>query len=170
MLARLASFGIALDAEAILRPAFDDRSRAIGRPWIARALIDGGHVASTNEAFDRWLSRGRPAFVPRLGAPPDEVFARVHDAGGIASLAHPGLLARDEWIPSFADAGLDALEAFHTDHDVLATTRYLTMADRLKLAVSGGSDYHADAVHGATGPGSVSLPQERFDALKARKK
>ena len=169
MLARLASFGLALDAESILRPAFDDRSRAIGRPWIARALVEGGHVASTSEAFDRWLSRGRPAFVPRLGAPPDEVVARVHEAGGVASLAHPGLLGRDEWIPSFADAGLDALEAFHTDHDALATTRYLAMADRLGLAVSGGSDFHADAAHGAAGPGSVSLPPEQFERLIARK-
>ena len=121
--ARLAAAGIALDAEAILRPAFDDRSRAIGRPWIARALVDAGHAASTDEAFERWLSRGRPAFVPRLGAPPEDVVARVHAAGGVASLAHPGLLDRDAWIPAFADAGLDALEAFHTDHDAPATAQ-----------------------------------------------
>ena len=55
--------------------------------------------------------------MPRLAPPPDEVIARIHDAGGIASLAHPGLLERDEWIAGFAAAGLDALEAYHTDHD-----------------------------------------------------
>ena len=71
-----------------------------------------------------------------MGAPPEEVFARIHEAGGIASLAHPALVGRDEWIPAFAAAGLDALEAYHSDHDAAATARYLALADRLGLAVS----------------------------------
>lgn len=164
MIDRLAACGIRLDAGAILQSGIDDPSKAVGRPWIARALVAAGHVETTDEAFDRWLSRGRPAFVPRAGAPPDEVFARIHAAGGVASLAHPGLLARDEWIDRFAAAGLDALEAYHSDHNGEATARYLAIARRLGLAVSGGSDYHADQSHGA-GPGSVSLPREHYDRL-----
>lgn len=165
MIDRLAGLGIRLDAEAILKPGIDDPSKAVGRPWIARALVAGGHVADKNEAFDRFLSRGRPAFVPRAGAPPDEVFARIHDAGGIASIAHPGLIGHDEWLHEFAAAGVDAFEAFHSDHDAEATARYLALATRLGVAVSGGSDYHADETHGATHPGSVSLPREHFDRL-----
>jgi predicted metal-dependent phosphoesterase TrpH len=95
------------------------------------------------------------------------VFAKIHAAGGIASLAHPVLVEHDEWIPGFAAAGLDALEAYHSDHDEADIARYLELADRLGLKVSGGSDFHGDGSHGPGGPGSVALPRERFDQLKA---
>jgi predicted metal-dependent phosphoesterase TrpH len=162
---KLAGHGLRLDADAIVRPALDDPSRSAGRPWVARALIAAGYVKSGNEAFDAWLSRGRPGFVPREGTAPEDVIARIHDAGGIASLAHPGLLGRDTWIAPLADAGLDAIEAYHADHGPQDTARYLAMAGRLTLAVSGGSDYHADESHGAAHPGSVALPRDAYDAL-----
>ena len=165
---RLAAHGIQLDADAILAPAVANPSISVGRPWIARALIAGGHVADAGEAFEKWLATGRAAFVPRMGARPEEVFARIHEAGGIASLAHPARVSHDDWIPGFAAAGLDALEAYHSDHGKDATCRYLDMADQLGLAVSGGSDFHGDdEYHGPGGPGSVALPRDRFDHLKA---
>jgi predicted metal-dependent phosphoesterase TrpH len=170
MIARLATFGIELDAEAIVKPAVEIRGKSAGRPWIARALVDGGHVADTNEAFDRWLGRGKPAFVPRLGASPEEVVARIHEANGIASLAHPGLVHHDESIPGLVRSGLDALEAYHSEHDHDATFRYVSMADALGIAVSGGSDYHADESHGALAIGTVSLPREAFERLVQRKR
>jgi predicted metal-dependent phosphoesterase TrpH len=163
---RLASLGIALDADAILAPGLSDRGKAPGRPWIARALVAAGHAATTNEAFDRWLATGRPAFVPREAASPAEVFAEIHRAGGIASLAHPGLVGHDEWIPGFVSEGLDAVEAYHSDHDEADTARYLAFAAGLGVPVSGGSDYHADPAHGAGGPGSVTLPPAAFERLK----
>ena len=162
---RLAGFGIRLDAEAILRPGLEDSGKAVGRPWVARALVAGGYVRTSNEAFGSWLSRGRPAFVPRQAASPDEVFDRIHNAGGLASLAHPGVVGRDEWIPAFAAGGLDAIEAYHSEHDKKTTARYCAMAQRLNLAVSGGSDYHGDESHGAVRPGSTSLPREEYDRL-----
>ena len=165
MVERLGEQGIRLDVEAILQPALDDPAKAVGRPWIARALVRDGHVATVSEAFERWLATGRPAFVPRLGPTVDEVIARIHDAGGVASIAHPGLLERDEWLPEFVESGLDAVEAYHTDHTPDMTARYLELADHLGLAVSGGSDFHADDVHGGSAPGSVSLPQEAFERL-----
>ena len=166
MIDRLGALGIPLDADAILQPAIANPSTAVGRPWIARALVAAGHVATTSEAFDLWLARGRPAFVPRQGAPPGDVIARIHDAGGIASLAHPGLIGRDAWIAEFAAAGLDAIEVYHTNHDEAATAHYRAIADRLNLAVSGGSDYHADESHGALHPGSTSLPREEYQRLR----
>jgi len=166
MLARLAEHGILLDADVVLGPALVDPTRAAGRPWIARALVDGGHVSSVAEAFDRWLGRGRPAFVPRVGAGPEQVIAEIHRAGGLASLAHPVLVKRDEWIPQFAAAGLDALEAFHSDHDESDTKHYLACARDLNLLVTGGSDFHGDDGHGGGGPGSTALPREHFDQLK----
>lgn len=164
---RLALHGIRLDADAIIAPTVANPSIAVGRPWIARALVSAGHVTDPSEAFDKFLATGRAAFVPRRGAPPEEVFAKIHAAGGIASLAHPVLVEHDEWIPGFAAAGLDALEAYHSDHDEADIARYLELADRLGLKVSGGSDFHGDGSHGPGGPGSVALPRERFDQLKA---
>ena len=165
MIDRLSRFDIPLDADAILKPAVDDPSKSAGRPWIARALVAGKHVSTTAEAFDRWLGRGQPAFVPRSAAAPAEVFRRIHEAGGLASLAHPGLLARDEWIGGFAAAGLDAIEAHHTRHDADATRHYRATADRFALGVSGGSDFHGDESHGAPYPGYVSLPPADYDRL-----
>jgi predicted metal-dependent phosphoesterase TrpH len=103
--------------------------------------------------------------VPRVGATPAEVFTHIHDAGGLASLAHPVLVQHDDWIPRFAVDGLDAIEVFHPDHDEVDTARYMDVAQQLGLLITGGSDYHADSEHGGGGPGSVSLPPEHFERL-----
>jgi hypothetical protein len=169
MVDRLAALGIELDADAILRPSVEDNSKAAGRPWIAKALVSAGAVADTREAFDRYLKRGQPAFVPRVGPLPSEVFNEIHAAGGLASLAHPGLLGRDDLIGGFATAGLDAIEAHHSRHSAEDTARYLDLAARHGLAVSGGSDYHGDPSHDVVGVGGVSLPRELFQALKGRR-
>jgi len=168
MIERLQTMGIVLDAEAILRPGREDVAKAAGRPWIARALVAAGHVANTKEAFDRFLATGKPAFVARIGPTPVEVFARIHLSDGVASLAHPGLLAHDELIPGFVRGGLDALEAHHSKHTPDDTSRYLAIARQYDLAVTGGSDYHAEPSHDVGGPGYVSLPREAFQALKDR--
>jgi len=167
---RLATFGIHLDADAIIKPGLDDGGKAAGRPWIARALVAGRYVTTVSEAFEKWLARGRPAFVPRLAAAPAEVFDRIHASGGIASLAHPGLVKRDDWLPEFVAAGLDALEVYHTNHDATATAHYRHQAARLGLAISGGSDFHGDESHGPGQPGSVSLPREEYERLVGLKR
>jgi len=168
MIDKLRAFDISLDADEILRPAVEDSTRAAGRPWVARALVSAGHVASTDEAFDKWLATGRPAYVARSGASPEDVVQRIHDAGGLASLAHPVLVGHDEWLPALAAAGLDALEAYHSEQDDITTARYLTIADGLGIAVSGGSDFHGDPSHGPGQPGQVSLPPERYERLVER--
>jgi predicted metal-dependent phosphoesterase TrpH len=171
MAARLASLGMSLDIEAILRPAMEDPRKSAGRPWIARALVAGGHVAGTGEAFERWLAHGRPAFVPRPGASPSEVISRVHDAKGICSLAHPALVKLVEdaaWIGDLVSDGLDAIEAYHSKHDSAATSRYLAMASAMGIAVSGGSDYNGDPSHGPDHPGAVSLPRAAYEDLVRR--
>ena len=168
MLDRLASLGIALDADAILRPSEHGEEKTAGRPWIARALVAGGHVANTSEAFDKYLKTGAPAFVSRVGPTPSDVFEEIHRADGVASLAHPGLLRRDDWIAGFAADGLDALEAHHSKHSADDTSRYVALARQHGLAVSGGSDYHGDPSHDAGGPGSTALPGDLFQNLKGR--
>jgi predicted metal-dependent phosphoesterase TrpH len=161
---RLAALGMPIDIAPLLEQARRESGRSIGRPQVARAMIAAGHVVDTREAFDKWLGRGFPAFIPRTGADVDTVVGMIHQAGGLASLAHPGKVHVDERIKPFKDAGLDALEAFHSDHDAVQTAQYVGLARELDLLVTGGSDFHGDPGHGRT-PGSVTLPQadwERF--------
>jgi predicted metal-dependent phosphoesterase TrpH len=162
---RLASLGMPVDLTPVFTRAAADSRRSIGRPLIARALVEAGYVADTQEAFDRWLGAGSPAFVPRSGAPPEAVVAIIHEAGGIASLAHPGKLRCEPHVAALADAGLDAVEVFHPDHDAALVERYLGVARALGLLVTGGSDFHGDPARSLE-PGSVTLPAAEFERLR----
>ena len=106
---RLAALGCPIDVAPIVADA--GRGRSVGRPQIAAALLDAGHVRTRDEAFDRFLEFGGAAYVSRCGTSPEDVVAIIHAAGGIASLAHPGVNARDHLIAPLAAAGLDAIEA-----------------------------------------------------------
>jgi predicted metal-dependent phosphoesterase TrpH len=163
MTRRLAALGCPITADAALAPAA--RGRSVGRPQIAAALVDAGYVQTPDEAFERFLEHGRPAYVPRRGASPEEVVVIVHTAGGLASLAHPGVTKRDGGIQALAAAGLDALEARHSDHDAATERRYRDLARSCGLLVTGGSDFHGDAGHRAARLGLVSMPDEDYDAF-----
>ncbi|HET7697726.1 MAG TPA: PHP domain-containing protein [Vicinamibacterales bacterium] len=164
--ARLAELGAPVDVGPIAADAA--RGRSVGRPQIADALIAAGHVGDRDEAFARFLQAGGPAFVPRRGASPEAVIALIHDAGGLASLAHPGVTRRDDLLPALAAAGLDALEAVHADHDPASEARYRDLARTLGILVTGGSDFHgADAGHRVNALGQVTLPAEDFARLRA---
>ena len=163
--ARLATLGAPIDIEALIRKARSVRA-VVTRPLIARAVVAAGHAKSVKEVFDRWLGDGRPACVTRQGPSPADVVRRIAGAGGVASLAHPGLLRRDDLIPRLARAGLGAIEAHHADHGRAERARYAALAERFGLAVSGGSDYHGDHHHrakhlGAVGPNPAELTRLR---------
>lgn len=170
---RLAALGCPLALEEVMTHANDRPGRAIGRPQVARALVLAGHAVSTQDAFDRFLGAGAPAYVPRRGPTPQRVIAIIHHAQGVTSFAHPAVTARDDLIASLAADGLDALEVFHSDHDRDAEAKYLALARQLELGVTGGSDFHGDPP-GPTGTsarshrtlGSVRLPPEHFEALE----
>ena len=168
MIAKLESLGVHVDAEEVLGGRGGLDPKWIGRPLLARALVRGGYVRSPREAFDLYLAEGGAAWVARRAPSPQEVVALIHQAGGLAALAHPGLMSRDEWIPPLAAAGLDALEVYYVEHSPEMTTHYRVLAERLGLDMSGGSDYHGDPSHGPARPGSVSLPEAAFASLKAR--
>ena len=168
MAERLAALGCPIDAAPMLADAA--RGRSVGRPQVASALVRAGFVQSHDEAFARFLEYGRAAFVPREGVSPVGVIAIVHDAGGLASLAHPGVSARDDLIPALVAAKLDAIEVRHPDHDGVMEARYRDLAGRHGLAVTGGSDFHADDGHHAGALGTVTLPREDFERLRARRR
>jgi predicted metal-dependent phosphoesterase TrpH len=168
MIARLADLGMPLDREQLLGRVTPRSGRAIGRPHVADALVAAGYAIDRGDAFDRFIAEGQPAFVPRRGASVGEVAAIVRAAGGVASLAHPGLMRSDDGISGFVADGLRAIEVWHSDHDADAVARYDAMARQLGLGRSGGSDFHADHSHHASGFGSVTLPLEAFEDLEAR--
>jgi predicted metal-dependent phosphoesterase TrpH len=163
---RLAEIGKPVNRENVL--ARKDGGGSLGRPMVARALIKAGHVRDMRQAFDELIGEGKPAFVPRVGPPPSEAVVIIAQAGGVASLAHPGLLKRDDLIPALAAAGLPALEAFHSDHDPETTAHYLALAEKLGLSVSGGSDYHGEPIRRRSAFGNIGLPLEHFERLAAR--
>jgi predicted metal-dependent phosphoesterase TrpH len=128
-------------------------------------MIEAGHVATIDEAFARWLGRDCPGFVPRSGTSPESVIHTIHAARGLASLAHPGRTRIDARLAALRDAGLDALEAFHSDHAQDERIRYVHTARSLGLLVTGGSDFHGDPAH-TIAPGSTSLPEEHWAAVE----
>ena len=162
---RLAELGLPIEVETLLR----EPGRSVGRPHVASALVAAGYVATRDEAFSRFLGRSSPAFVPRRGPDVATVIHVVRTAGGITSLAHPGLTNIDERIPAFAQAGLAALEARHADHTCEQEGRYRALAQTLGLAVSGGSDFHADHGHHPCRLGTLSLDAGDLARLMARR-
>lgn len=168
--ARLAQHGVPVDVDRLLADA--PAGRAVGRPALAAALVAAGHARAMHEAFDRWLAEGRPAWVPREGPALRDVVDLLHGASGLASLAHPVLYRRDDEIPRWREAGLDALEVWHSEHSAATTERYLALARRLDLVVTGGSDFHGDHPAGPVRRcprllGQVELPGSEFAKLRA---
>ena len=171
---RLAALGAPIDVAGVLADAAARPGSSVGRPLLARALLQAGHVQTLQEAFDRFLAAGMPAFVPRTGSPPAHVVDLIHAASGVASLAHPGVTARDEIIEPLAMAGLDAIEVYHSDHSPEQQRTYAAVAQTYGLAISGGSDYHGETLGDGPGRprratlGRVALPAEAFHELEAR--
>jgi predicted metal-dependent phosphoesterase TrpH len=166
--ARLSELGMPVHLESALALARLQSSVSVGRQQAARAMIAAGYARDVKDAFDHWLGVDRPAFVPRVGPPPEEVIAIVHAAGGLVSLAHPGRTRIDDRIAPLRDAGLDAIEVYHSDHDAALVERYAALASRLGLLVTGGSDFHNPAL--ALRPGSVTLPEAEWQRLVAARR
>ena len=160
---RLSALGCPIDPRPVLESAAHGRS--VGRPQIARALVEAGYVRTPDEAFQRFLEYGGPAYEPRHGASPEDAIRIVHDAGGLASLAHPGVSNRDASIPVLAVAGLDAIEARHSDHAPDTEAKYRAMAKDLDLLITGGSDFHGEGGHRVPTLGVVTLDRADFRAL-----
>jgi predicted metal-dependent phosphoesterase TrpH len=162
MVARLNRLNIPLTTEDVFAVA---NCNSPGRPHVARALLNGGHCASLDEAFERFLKKHRPAWVPKFKMSAARAIELIHHAGGLAVMAHPGLNRSDDLIPLLARAGLDGLECFHTRHSTSQMQQYLQIAERLGLLVTGGSDCHGDS-RGKPLIGTVKLPYEYVHRLK----
>jgi predicted metal-dependent phosphoesterase TrpH len=139
MVARLNELNVPLEADAVFALA---NCRSPGRPHVARALVKAGLVANLDEAFERFLKKNRPAWVPKAKMSAPTAIELIHQAGGLAVMAHPGLNRSDEVIPDLVEAGLDGIECFHTKHPAATAEHYLQIAKKHALLVTGGSDCH----------------------------
>ncbi len=142
-----------------------------GRPHFARLLVEKGYVASIPEAFDRYLDESAPGYVERREASLENIIRWIHGGRGIASWAHPVRLIRDSGLSveslflEVAGHGVDAIEAYHSDHGPEDQAEYLAAAAKLGLAVTGGSDFHGESKPHIE-LGQVLLPLESLQNLR----
>jgi 3',5'-nucleoside bisphosphate phosphatase len=168
MVDKLNALGVPVTWEQVSRIAGDG---VIGRPHIARAMIEAGVVSSVDEVFTpRWIGPGGRAHERRYALDPADAIALVHDAGGVTVIAHPyavtrGWIVPDELIAELARAGLDGVEVAHPDHDQAQRDQLLTVARSLGLAATGGSDDHGELTGDRLG--CEATGQDDLDALLA---
>ena len=141
----------------------------LGRPHLARVLVDCGHASSIADAFDRFLGTGRPMWADRRRITVAEALAFIREAGGTSSLAHPGVnqVSLSE-LGDMATLGLDAVEAQHPSHPPEQAAKLEDWANALGLLITAGSDYHGPTVKPDLQVGNRTLSRERFSALEER--
>ena len=174
MLERLAELGMPVDWEEVERAAAGrPAGGSIGRPHIAAAMVARGYVRSVAEAFERYLGSGGAAYVRVPRPTPREAVAWIHEAGGAAVIAHPGLYGRDDLVEALLEAGADGIEAYHSDHGPDDEARYAAMAARFGVIATGGSDYHGErggeTFHGPLGGRTVDAGVADLLEAAARK-
>ncbi len=141
------------------------QSKSVGRPHMATVLMEKGWVANIQEAFNKYLADGAPAYVPKFKQTPAEAICLIKKAGGIAVLAHPMLTKVDELIPSFVDAGLGGIEVYYPNTNNAVIQFYEGIAKKYCLAVTGGSDAHGDTKK-HTYVGKMKIPYNIVEKLK----
>jgi 3',5'-nucleoside bisphosphate phosphatase len=168
MVRRLRALGAPIEWSRITEIA---GGASVGRPHIARALVEAGRVGSTSEAFERFLGRQGPAYVPRLKLAPEEAVEIIAAHDGVPGLAHPGWAASGpvlDRLPALITRGLAGIEVYYPDHTAEMVAEYLRQADYYGLVVTGGTDYHGGGLATRVPLGSVAVPPEVVPALRAR--
>jgi 3',5'-nucleoside bisphosphate phosphatase len=144
---------------------------AVGRPHVARALVERGASADINEAFERYLGRGRVAYVEKPLPTLARVTTLVHEVGGLAVAAHLGDHGSEGQIREFQAQGLDGIEVRHPSHAPVTEARLTRLAERLGLGMSGGSDWHGDSEFGDSHAplGGLDIPLAWLERLEKRR-
>jgi predicted metal-dependent phosphoesterase TrpH len=165
MVEKLASLGKHISWERVKEFAGDG---SVGRPHVARALVERGYVATMAEAFDRYLGKGCPAYVERRKVTPEEGIALAREAGGLPVLAHPSYVeGLDALVPSLKEAGLVGMEVYYKGYDERQVRALKAMADLYGLVPCGGSDFHANGERDEVQPGRVGPPVSTIEKLAA---
>jgi hypothetical protein len=149
-------------------------SGQMGRPHIATILLKKGYVQNINEAFNKYLGKGKPAYVDKYRAESAQAIEIIRNAGGVPVLAHPFLLALEDpdqledLIKTMKDTGLMGLEAYYPEHSPKWIDYYIQLAESLELLITGGTDFHGSlkpAVQMGVGKGNLSIPYELYEKL-----
>ncbi len=167
MLDKLSALGMKISYEHLLELAGSD---LIARPHIARAMIEAGYVNSIKEAFDQYISKGKAAYVNRYKFAPDEAISLIKQAGGIAVLAHPGLIRDQKLISAVIDMGIAGLEVNYPEHSEEQILRFQQLAVEQKLLITGGSDFHgANSGESRSQLGAAGINSKEMSKIKAYK-
>jgi len=162
---RLRKLGYDISAERVDQLA---AGGAMGRPHVARVLVEAGYVASVSEAFDKLLGTGKPGFVDKERFRIDEAVALIQGAGGVTSIAHPSHYPNHpELVPRLLDQGIDGIEVFHPDVPDEDRERYTNLARFRGKLVTGGSDDHGTVKTTET-LGTVKVPETLIGAILER--
>ncbi len=165
MIRLLDEMGLPLDWEEVRALAGGE---SIGRPHLARALVNRGYVETTQEAFERFIARDGPAYVPRPRLSPPDVIRAIVGAGGVPVLAHPAHSgpAAVERVPEFVGYGLRGVEVYYPDHSPEQVEMLLGLCQEYRLLVTGGSDFHGPGFEEGAPLGSVYVPAECAERLR----
>jgi predicted metal-dependent phosphoesterase TrpH len=165
IIAKLATLGVVVSAEQIERHS---GGKTIGRPHVAKAIVEVGQALTVKEAFDRYIGEGRPAYVQRFRIEASEAVALIGGAGGTVTVAHPGLskLERGE-LRRLRAAGVVGLEVVHPEHNPSMREKYARLALELDFVPTAGSDYHGAVVSPGRQLGAVSMTSEALARLES---
>lgn len=142
---------------------------AMGRPHIAQALLEAGYASDWSEAFDKYIGKDSPAYVPRTKLTPNDAVQLILEVGGIPILAHPGLNNLDEIIPELIATGLRGIEVYHFEHTEEEKEHYRKIAEENHLIITGGSDCHGPGKKSGVRLGEIKLPYKLLEDLKNAK-
>jgi hypothetical protein len=170
IVAKLQGLGVPIDLEDVRVQVLGGDGGALGRPHVARALVDCGECDTIGDAFRRYLGRGRAAYVEKPLPQLSEVTSLVHEVGGLTVAAHLGDHGTEAQLRIFQDQGLDCVEVRHPSHPPVVEQRLMKIAERLGLGISGGSDWHGESEYGGTHAplGSMRVPAAWLEQLEQR--
>lgn len=164
ILNRLRDLGIVVEVEDVQQFV---QGESMGRPHVAQALVKRGYVKDTKEGFERYLRLGAPAYVPHFKLTPEEGISLVREAGGVAVLAHPGILGLGEEIPDWVRVGLQGIEVKHSEHTPEDEVKYAQLAREHNLLPTGGSDFHGEAFKAGVNLGGWGVTLETVEKILA---
>ena len=162
---KLNRMNIPLTMESVLANA---GNAAIGRPHVATALVHGGHASTYQQAFNKYIGEGRPAFEKKSPVSPQETVRLIAQAGGLSFLAHPGRLVDEAMLTHLIKCGLDGIEVVHPSHTPELVSYYRGIVSEYYLLESGGSDFHGGLKNDDQLFGQVCIPLSTVDVMRHR--
>jgi 3',5'-nucleoside bisphosphate phosphatase len=167
MCAKLSAMGMPVTPEEVQAEA--GGASSVGRPHLARVLLNKGYIEQMDDAFRLYLREGCPAYVKRFKNPSQEAIETIHACGGISVIAHPGLVENPGLVDALIDQGIMGIEAYCHEHSPDAVERFLALAQRHALLVTGGSDFHGEMLQKTFRLGDLQVPYACYENLKTAK-